>query len=109
MKDFFLKDLLTTISQIFFKLINFFFFRKGRGKKRNEIQGHLGGNAGVRGAVLTAEGVQEAHDLGAFSYLSQNALFLPHIFTPALSKMGIQVQKLKPQGFYSIAVFFNYF
>lgn len=86
-----------------------FFFSKGRGKKRNEIQGHLGGNAGVRGAVLTAEGIQGAHDLGAFSYLSQNALSLPHIFAPALSKVGLSVQKLKPQGFYSIALFFNYF
>lgn len=48
---------------------------------------------GVRGTVLTAEGVQGVHDLGAFSFISQNALSLPHIFASTLSNVGSSVQK----------------
>lgn len=50
----------------------------------------------VRGAVLTAEDVQEVQDLDAFSLIPQNALSLAHV-CPCLIKVRLLVKAIGTQ------------
>lgn len=52
--------------------------------------------------MLTADGVQGVHDLGAFSVISQNVLFLPYIFVPASSRKGLWYRNRNPKGLVSL-------
>lgn len=59
----------------------------GRRKMKYKVTlSYPGGDVSVRGAVLTAEGVQEVQDLGTFSFIPQNAWSLALVFASAQLK-----------------------